>query len=116
MSLSTGLCKASISNVEFAGLAAKFSSAYADAVFTNGYFGVTPRIAVLGVCRNEAAELAVNVEVDVLRGIVEESNVRLRDLLRCREGTVDQPHRKLQAPFHASQLPTAISDWMHYNE
>src|SRR5579871_772392 len=114
MGLSTGLGKTLISDVEFAGLAAQFFSLYAYAVFTNSCSGFTPRIALLGVCRNEAAELAIDVEVSVFRGIVEEANVSFRGFLRSREGTGHQTDRQRQPPFHADQLPSAIRMETHY--
>ena len=108
MGLSTGFGKASISNVELAGLVAEFYSFYAYAVFTNRCFSVTPRVALFGVCRNEAAELAIDVEVNVFRGIVEEANDWLWGPPSYGEGTADQPDNQQQAPFHADQLPSAV--------
>ena len=113
MGLRTGLGRALIPNVELTGLVAEFCSLHAYEVFTNSCFGVTPGIVSLGVCRNEASELAIDVEVTIFRRIVEEANVGFRGLRRCREGTVDQPDSQRQGPFHAIKS-RAIRIVTHY--
>jgi hypothetical protein len=52
-------------------------------VFTKSGFGVTVGIVLLGICRNGAAELAINVEGGSFPRIVEETNVSFRRVLRC---------------------------------
>jgi len=99
--LSTGSTK-----VEVAGLDGEFCSFYAYLVFADICFGVTVRIVPLGVCRNGAAELAIDVEADSFRGIVEEPKVRFRHVLRCREGDVNQPDRERRDHSPANHLPS----------
>jgi len=82
MRYSTWLDTFSTDNVEFARLASELFSLYAYRMFTNGSFGVTVRVVLLGVCRNRATELAIHVEVGGFRRIIEEPNVTFRRVLR----------------------------------
>ena len=83
MCLSTELGQASISDVELAGLAAESSPFDAYSVFADLRFvGVTKCLVLFAVCFNGAAELTIDVEIDGSRGIVEESKVSFRRVLR----------------------------------
>jgi|SRR5580698_7024860 hypothetical protein len=94
VSLSTGFDTVSANSVEFTRLAAEFFSPYAHPMLTNGDFGIAVRIVLLGVCRDRAAELAIYVEAGRLRGIIKESDVSFRCVLRCRKGAEQQPQRE----------------------
>src|SRR5579859_2863842 len=101
MGLSTRLVKSSINNGELAGLVAQFYPFHAYVVFASRCFGVTPRIALVRVLRDEAAELAIDVEVSVFRGIVEKTNVRFRCVLCRPRGIEDQPNNNQRRESHA---------------
>jgi hypothetical protein len=60
-------------------------------VFPDADFRVTVGKVFFWVCLNRATELAIDVEVDGFRGVVEEPKMNLRRVLPFREGTVDQP-------------------------
>ena len=83
MGLSTEFDKASISNVEFAGLAAESQPFDAYSEFADLRFvGVTKCLVLLTICLNGAAELTIDVEINGSLGIVEKSNVSFRRVLR----------------------------------
>ncbi|MGA1985588.1 MAG: hypothetical protein ABSG72_04915 [Candidatus Sulfotelmatobacter sp.] len=70
-------------NVDITGLAGKPWSLDVYSMFTDRRFeGFTVGLVLLGVCPNGAGEFAIDVEVDGLRGIVEEPNVSFWRALR----------------------------------
>lgn len=77
---------------QVAGLAWKFGPFYAQPVFPDANFRITVRKIFFGVCLDRAAQLVIDVEVDGLRGVVEEAKMNLRRVLPTRKGTVDQPN------------------------
>src|SRR5438270_13427723 len=93
-------------NVDITGLVREPRSFDAYSVFPEPCFeGVTILVVPFRVCPSGAAELAIDVELDSFRGIVEEPKVGLRRVLCCRKRPEDQPYREQQPQSHDEPAP-----------